>query len=293
MQNKLYLLICFVIGFGFMFSACNEKAEFDESIPLNPVMTPFKSVIAEDGDAISEAMISDKDRIIYLEFENLEDLTEVKVTLNVSKRAKLVSTQDTVLIIDLTQPYEITVNNIYDDITYTIEASNIESFLIDKSKFKANNLENDSEPGGDPMETLWNNRYMTVPETYATVGYQNYWTTSSFTFDIGDHYHLKQLRLHLYWAFTHTCPRVWELWGYMKPGEPPASGDWSEWTLLYERDNSHLTLDDFAEGDNIHFKAIDSPHVRYLRIINRQNWRDSPPLTNISISEITLWAFDL
>ncbi|SFF70376.1 DUF5000 domain-containing lipoprotein [Sunxiuqinia elliptica] len=291
----LYWSIIFCSGIVLL-SACNDD-KLDESIPVNPVLTPFKAVTAEDGPQIVSAEISDKNRTITLELFNLKSLKEVKVNLSVSKRAKLLAPVDTILTLDLTEPYEIAVNNIYDDLIYTVTATIPEFITVDKSQFKANNLDNDSPRGGDPMSVLWDGGYMSKPEDYVSIGYRNYWTTSSFTFDIGtrfdgSYYDLKQVKVHLYWAYTHTCPKEYELWGYMLPGEPPASGDWADWTKLADIDNSSSTLADFAEGDNVHFEKDDSPSVRYLRIINRKNWRTSPPLTNISICELSLWAWN-
>src|SRR5690554_5398751 len=231
MKKILIYLTIFFLG-GIVLLSCSED-KLDESIPLNPVLTPFKMVTAEDGPEIVNATISDKDRTIILEFFNLKNLNEVKVNLSVSKRATLLAPTDTILTLDLTEPYEISVNNLYDDVTYTITASIPEYIMVDKSKFKANNLANDTPVGGSPMTCLWDDRYMTVPETYATINYENYWTTSSFTFDIGtrydgSYYDLKQLKVHLYWAYTHTCPQKYELWGYISPKKPPASGDWAD-----------------------------------------------------------------
>lgn len=279
-----------------LLTSCSED-KLDESIPLNPVLAPFKAVTAVDGPIVANATISDKDRTIVFELLNLKNLKEVKVNLHISKRAKLLAPLDTVLTLDLTEPYEITINNLYDDITYTVSASIPEYIVVDKSKFKANNLANDPIPGGSPMSCLWDNGYMSKPEDYGSINYNNYWCTSSFTFDIGtrydgSYYYLKQLKVHLYWAYTHTCPQKYELWGYMSPGEPPASGNWEDWTKLADIDNSSSKLADFAQGDNVHFDKDNSPSVRYLRIICRKNWRDTPPLTNISICELSLWSWN-
>jgi len=296
-MKKIFIYLSIILLSGIcLLSSCSED-KLDESIPLNPVLAPFKAVTAEDGPNMVNATISDKDRTIVFELFNLKNLKEVKVNLNVSKRAALLAPTDTVLTLDLTEPYEITINNLYDDVTYTVTASVPEFVVVDKSKFMANNLANDTPVGGSPMSCLWDGEYMTVPETYGTIGYRNYWTTSSFTFDIGtrydgSYYYLKQLKVHLYWAYTHTCPQIYELWGYMSPGEPSASGDWTDWTKLADIDNSSSTLADFGEGDNVHFEKEDSPNVRYLRIICRKNWRTAAPFTNISLCEMSLWSWN-
>lgn len=293
----LYLSITLLSGLV-LFSSCGNET-LDDSIPLNPVLTPFKAVTAEDGPMMAEATISDKDRTIVFEFLNLKNLKEVKVKLNVSKRAKLQNPSDTILTLDLTKPYEININNIYDDLTYTLTASIPEFVLIDKSKFKENYLTNDAKPEGDPMNTIWNNKYIKeldqdgVPK-YGTVNYQNFLANGSFTFDIGarydgSYYDIKQLKVHLYRAYEWTCPKIYELYGYMKPGTPPASGDWADWTKIGSVDNSNATKADYLNGDNINFDKENSPNVRYLRIKPIVNWKGDK---FFSISEITLWSWN-
>ena len=104
-----------------LFSSCSED-KIDESIPVNPVLKPFLSVIAEDGETIANATISDNERTIVLDLNEFKSIKEVKVRLNLSKRAILVSPSDTVLTLDLREPHEITINNLFDDVTYTISA---------------------------------------------------------------------------------------------------------------------------------------------------------------------------
>src|SRR5690554_7872062 len=92
MKKILIYLTIFFLG-GIVLLSCSED-KLDESIPLNPVLTPFKMVTAEDGPEIVNATISDKDRTIILEFFNLKNLNEVKVNLSVSKRATLLAPTD-------------------------------------------------------------------------------------------------------------------------------------------------------------------------------------------------------
>ena len=293
-MKKIFLYLSFILLSGIvLFSSCGNDT-LDESIPLNPVLTPFKAVTAEDGPLITNATISDKDRTIVFELMNLKNLEEVKVKLNVSKRAKLQNPSDTILTLDLTKPYEITINNIYDDLTYTVTASIPEYVLIDKSKFKENYLTNDGKPEGDPMNTLWNNKFIKKVGDYGSVNYQNYLVNGSFTFDIGtrydgSYYDIKQLKVNLYRAYEWTCPKIYELYGYMKPGVPPASGDWADWTKLGGVDNSKATPADFPNGDNIHFTKEESPNVRYLRIKPIVNWKGD---TFFSIGEVTFWSWN-
>lgn len=116
----LYLSIILFSGIGLL-SSCG-KDKIDESIPVSPVLQPFISVIAEDGERTANAIISDNERTIVFDLNEFKTLKEVKVKLNLSKRAILVAPTDTVLTLDLREPFKITVNNLFDDVTYTISA---------------------------------------------------------------------------------------------------------------------------------------------------------------------------
>ena len=121
-MKKIFLYLSMVLVAGIvLFSSCSED-KIDESIPVNPVLKPFLSVIAEDGETIANAKISDNERTIVLDLNEFKSIKEVKVKLNLSKRAILVSPSDTVLTLDLREPHEITINNLFDDVTYTISA---------------------------------------------------------------------------------------------------------------------------------------------------------------------------
>jgi len=293
-MKKIFLYLSIILLSGIvLFSSCGNDT-LNDSIPLNPVLTPFKAVTAEDGPQIVNASISDKDRTIVFELNNLKNLKEVKVNLNISKRAKLLSPTDTTLTLDLTEPYEITINNIYDDITYTVSASIPEFILVDKAPFKEFKMNNDGGVEDGNIRYLWNGEIMSKPNDYDAIGYRNYLTKGSFTFDIGtrydgSYYDLKRFRASLYWPLSNVCPKVYELWGYMGGGEPPLTGDWSDWTKLATIDNSSSTLADFGEGDNIYFEKEDSPKARYLRVKLIENYRGD---TFISLCEVTFWAWN-
>lgn len=121
-MKKIFLYLSIILLSGIvLLSSCGDDS-IDESIPESPVLQPFLSVIAEDGETIAEAQISDQNRTIVLDLNKFKTIKEVKIKLNLSKRAKLVSPADTVLTLDMRESYEITVDNIYDEITYTLSA---------------------------------------------------------------------------------------------------------------------------------------------------------------------------
>lgn len=286
----LILSILFCAGL-FVFNSCKDD-KMDESIPLNPVMIPIKEVLAEDGDEMVSAVISDRNRTIELSLKNLRTLTSVNVNLSISKRAILLSPQDTTLTLNLTEPYQIVINNLYKDVTYTLTATIPEFIEINKSKFKEFRLNNDSPVEEGNILFLWNGEIMSKPEAYGEIGYRNYLTGECFTVDLGDHYNLYRFRANLYWAYTNVCPKKYELWGYKGEGEPPIDGNWSNWTKLGNLDNSSSTLADFGKGDMLEFPKSDSPNVRYIRVKCLENYRN-PPSTIFSLCEITLWAWNL
>lgn len=277
---------------GIFFISCEEEEEegLDESLPVNPVLNPIKTVMAQDGNEIAYATINNKDRTIKLSLKHLKSLSAVNVHLSISKRAKLISPTDTILTLDLTEPYQIIINDLYEDLTYTLTATIPEYILIDKSAFREYRLNNDSPKKEGEIEYLWNNEVMTQPNSYSTIGYRNYLTGKCFTVDLGDHYYIKQFTAHLYWAYTNVCPKIYELWGYLKDGEPPVDGNWNDWTLLGTLDNSNSTLSDFPNGDTLEFPKENSPRTRYIRVNCIQSWKGT---TDISLCEITIWAWNI
>lgn len=270
-------------------TSCSQYADMDESIPLNPVLSPIKALVAEDGNEISVAKISDNDRTISLVLRNLESLNAVKVKITYSKRAVLVSPTDSVLTLDLTKPYQIVVNNLFKEVTYTVTVA--EKYEIPKTNFQEYRLANDGAVETGPITNLWDGQDMKKAEDYGSIGYRNYLCSNSLTVDLGRSYKLSQFHASLYWAYTNVCPKKYQLWAYTKEGVPPATGDWSDWTLVGDIDNTGKTpAVDFPNGDNLYFESAKAPVTRYVRIKYLENYR-SPASTLCSLCEITFWAY--
>lgn len=292
MKKIIYLLCVLLIGFGsILLTSCNEEG-MDESLPLNPALPVIKSVTAMDGDKMVEATIVNDNIHFDLLKATPGDIKALKVYLHISKRAKLISHTDTVIVLDLTEPKQIVVNNLYKDITYTITASIRENYEIEKTDFKEFRMNNDGARGEGNIIYLWDGGIMSGPEKYGEIGYRNYLTQGSFTFDMGAHYYLYKFRASLYWAYTNVCPKKYQLWGYLGEGEPPRSGNWDDWTLLGSIDNSTSTLADFAAGDVLEFPKQGAKRMRYVRVRCLESYR-VPPTTHISLCEVTLWAWNL
>ncbi|WP_099464614.1 DUF5000 domain-containing lipoprotein [Parabacteroides provencensis] len=294
-MKNIILLSGVILYSVFCFTSCEEEG-MDESIPVNPVMTPIKAVTAEDGAETVQAVISDKTRTIELSLKNLQSLSNVNVHLSIAKRAKLIAPSDTILKLDLTKPNEVVVNNLLKDVTYTLTATIPEFTMIDVSKHKAHLLSNDSRVLEGNIDKLWDGLRMSKPEAYNEVNYGNYLcgdpgnAPSSFTYDIGETINLYRFRASLYWAYTNVCPKRYELWGYLGDGVPSQNGDWDEWTKLGDIDNSNSRLTDFGEGDNLYFEKDKSPKVRYLRLRCLENYRGT---TSFSLCEVNVWGYNM
>lgn len=295
-MKKIVVLASVTLCSLLNFTSCEEDG-LDDSIPENPVVTPIKAVTAQDGEESVKAVITDKTKTIELSLKNLRSLSNVDIHLSISKRAKLISPADTVLTVDLTQPYTIVVNNLIKDVSYTLTASIPEYIQVGHTKHKASLFSNDSPKMEGDIDKLWDGKKMSKPEAYDEVNYGNYLCgstngPSSFAFDIGETIHLYRFRASLYWAYTNVCPKRYELWGYLKDGVPSQSGDWSEWTRLGEIDNSGSLLSDFGEGDNIYIEKENSPKVRYLRVRCLENYKGNGT-TSFSLCEIAVWAYNM
>lgn len=289
-MKKIFALMSIMLCTGMLcFTSCDDD-EMDESIPVNPVVTPIKSLTAQDGSEIATAEINDKERTIHLSLKNLRSLESVDVKMSVSKRAKLISPTDTILTLDLRQPYEIVINNLFKDLTYTLTAEIPEFIEIKKNAFQEFRMNNDSPKQEGDILNLWDGEIMAKPEDYGSIGYRNYLTGECFTVDLGDHYNLYRFRASLYWAYTNVCPKKYELYGYTKDGEPAKDGNWADWTKLGSLDNSDSLLSDFGEGDNLYFTKETTPKVRYIRVRCLENYRGT---TAISLCEITFWAYNM
>lgn len=121
-MKKIFLYLSAILISGIvLFSSCSDD-KIDESIPVSPVLQPFLSVVAEDGETTANAIISDRERTILFDLNQFKSIKEVKVRLNLSKRAILVAPADTVLTLDMREPHEIVVDNLIDKVTYTLSA---------------------------------------------------------------------------------------------------------------------------------------------------------------------------
>lgn len=288
-MKKIIALVSLILCTGTLsFTSCSQYADMDESIPVNPVISPIKALIAEDGPELVSAEISDINKTVKLSLKNVESLEAVKIRISFSSRAKLVSPTDTILTLDLRQPYKIVVNNLFEDLTYTLTV-NVQ-YKVPKTNFIEYRLENDGATLEGNINYLWNGGYMTTVGDYESIWYANYLCADAFTIDMGSYYKLARFNANLYWAYTNVCPKKYQLWGYTKEGVPPANGNWNDWTLIGDLNNSGNTAANFADGDNLYINEEVAPYIRYVRVKYLENYR-TPSSTVCSLCEISFWAY--
>lgn len=191
-------------------------------------------------------------------------------------------------------------DTIYADITPTLE------IMIDKSKFKAIRLNNDSEHRSvEKPEYLWDGSWS---EDYANP-YGNYkhacvtgdlltGTPASLTIDMGQAVNISRVRINHYWQFSGAAPRKYELYGlidYFENNIPVGMGAWHNWTLLAQFENlkpsttGGTTADDEAswEGGDNAILTTPSEAVRYIRLKGVESWNGR---LDIDVAEMTVYG---
>ena len=102
--------------------ACQK--ENPETPTVDPLMHPFKEVVAKDGVFEIKANINDAQKTIKFEdFQDVKDLKNIEVKFTLAEGAKLVSPKTIVGKFDLTNPIEVVVNNKVTDVKYTLSAN--------------------------------------------------------------------------------------------------------------------------------------------------------------------------
>lgn len=92
---------------AFLIASCSDD---DKKWP-SEVSLPFVSVTAADGDSTISAVISDADKTItFGEFQNMTDLSKVKVTFDMTWGAILKTPGTATAEVNLTSPYSVVVN---------------------------------------------------------------------------------------------------------------------------------------------------------------------------------------
>ena len=122
MKNIVYILS--LVGCMGLASSCQTDADFDYSLPENPVMAPLRGISGIDGDGQSIiGTVDQTTKTAQISFNSLPDLTQVMLKIDIPQRAELVYPESDSLMMDLSQPVGIIVRANGEDITYTLNAS--------------------------------------------------------------------------------------------------------------------------------------------------------------------------
>ena len=272
MKNIVYILS--LVGCMGLASSCQTDADFDYSLPENPVMAPLRGISGIDGDGQSIiGTVDQTTKTAQISFNSLPDLTQVMLKIDIPQRAELVYPESDSLMMDLSQPVGIIVRANGEDITYTLNASLAEYREFSTANVKQFKLDNDAQkPWPDAnigFQYMFDGLWMETPEDYGAINYLNFQfqaneasiaagdNTAAITFDVGEEVYLRQVKTHAYWFNTMYQVTKYEVWGYCKEGEPAKDGNWDDWTKLvrctenwraaFEPTSSNLNVYAFAE----------------------------------------------
>lgn len=184
-------------------------------------------------------------------------------------------------------------------------------FKLDKQHFASAMLNNDTpnDYESDPslkIANLWDGLACDNIVTWAEqVNYMN-WTSgigtgqASITIKVAEErVRLSHIKINLYWPYTWTGIKKYELWAYTKGDNvPPMDGNWDDWTKLGTIDNSPATVSEEAKaaaytlGDNLYIDVNDAPLARYIRFKFLEDYRGvNDGKVRASFSEVTCWAY--
>ncbi len=284
----------------FLFNACDNYAEFETEVPVNPVVAPVRGAWAQDGNGtMLEGMIDQEARTIVFSLYTLPDLTMVKVKLDIPKRCELVSPKTPECIIDLSKGAKVIVEVNGEEISYDVTAKLAAFRDFDVSGIKLYRCQNDCEEKWNKeanikFEFLIDGKFMSGPGKYTEVGYGNYqvskcpdinsedykndWAT--VTMDFGEAIYLHKITFHPYWNVGSDPHSVikYDMYAYAGVGEPDKSGDWSQWTKIGSFDyNKTPTV--WPNGDSVVCDKDSVPKARYYRLRFIENWKKGHPET--------------
>lgn len=197
-------------------------------------------------------------------------------------------------------------DTIYADVTPVLE------ILIDKSKFKAINLQNDSQYStawNEKPENLWDGKWSqdySQPYTGNGVNWSHgiingdniHKVPGALTIDLGQMVNISRICFNHYWRYERDAPKKYEVYGllnYSDDAVPYDMGAWYNWTLLSTVENVRPSLsggkleDDatnWVAGDNVQLTPPSEP-VRYIRVKAVESWVGN---LNFDLAEITVYG---
>lgn len=301
-MKSLFKTIMITAAVGLALASCDVVKEFDTYIPTHSLTELVKSATATIGDETVEGVIDNENHTVTFVFNDASDFTATELKFNFPARAILKDGAIEEIVADLSggKTYTMVINNLDDDVTYTVTAYRAAVLKVDSSECSViKGLENDADPA--EMETaasnngygtgaayLFDGKWVTRKEGYTDVHYQCFgWAMDSltgsngekygnaYTVDLGSPMRVAKMRFMPYRAYHHNCAAQFEIYAWTLSGEP--SGDWANWQLIATVDDSAKwatykeiptgeSHEFFTEGTNVDFVYAEVPLARYYRI---------------------------
>lgn len=325
MKNKILSFIILAAG---MVTSCNTDAEFSEFIPTHALSTLVKSATATCGSETVVGTVDNATHEIQFVFVDNSNFSDIAVNLEYATRAiRKEGAPEEGQKLNLSTPYSFVMNNLEEDITYTITASRAKVMQVDRTQCSVIELDTDAvylrNSDADPSRCFDGLR-MSKKGAYGEVQYKFFgWQMAnpnptpqrgnSFTFDAGEPMRLSKIIFWPYWPYENNAAAVYEVYAYTLPGEPAQSGEWTNWEKIADIDDTdkwQITKnaeagsadDPTVTGTVVEFKYGDLPEAQYYRVKMLKNFYAafgtamnqywSARINWCTFSEVELWRYN-
>lgn len=254
-------------------ASCDIEKKFDTEIPQYPLTQLVKSATATVGDETVEGVVDNDKHTITFVFKESKDFSAVNIKMVYLSRAVLKDGAAEELTTDLSanKAYSFVVNNLEEDITYSMTAFRAAMLKVDRTKCSViTGLEGDANPTmlsttkdpdgkyGSLPKHLFDGIYMTAKPTtednnhqWSSIGYRSFgWQMetkdltgpngekygNAYTVDLGSKMRVAKMVFWPYWPYTRIEGAQFEIYAWTLDGEP--SGDWTNWQLIASADFS-------------------------------------------------------
>lgn len=199
----------------------------------------------------------------------------------------------------------------YSDTLYA-EITPLLEVLLEKNKFKAVKLLNDSEyftTWNQKPENLWDGKWSqdySNPYDGGGTGWMHgeikgnktTRTPGAITIDMGQFANVSRVIVNHYWQYSGAAPRKYEIYGlvdYSQETIPTNLGAWHNWTLLAEAEQARPSATGGSEQDDatywetgdITMITPPSDGIRYIRIKAVESWDGGQ---DWDVAEITIYG---
>ncbi len=122
--EKFKIILSFLAGAAFLLSSCQKRYVFEIAEDPGYVTDPVVAVRALDGDKWIQGALDQEARTATFEFHTVANLENIVLEVELNKKwAEMVSPKQTKFTANVKSDYKFTVNNGYDDVSYTVKSS--------------------------------------------------------------------------------------------------------------------------------------------------------------------------